>query len=136
MGKPICADVVSGFNGTVFAYGQTGSGKTHTMMGEDILDPSSRGVVPRCATFIFEHVENCTTNSEFTIKISMIEIYKEMIHDLLNPDADMLQIKQDKRRGIYVSDLTEYCVVCEEELLEIMHVGEMQRTVSCTKMNN
>jgi len=26
------ADVLDGYNGTVFAYGQTGSGKTFTMM--------------------------------------------------------------------------------------------------------
>ena len=25
------ADVLSGYNGTIFAYGQTSSGKTHTM---------------------------------------------------------------------------------------------------------
>jgi kinesin family protein 5 len=32
-GRPVCEDVVAGYNGTIFAYGQTGSGKTHTMMG-------------------------------------------------------------------------------------------------------
>lgn len=31
--RPIVADVISGYNGTIFAYGQTGSGKTHTMFG-------------------------------------------------------------------------------------------------------
>ena len=27
------ADVIEGYNGTIFAYGQTGSGKTFTMFG-------------------------------------------------------------------------------------------------------
>lgn len=27
----VFADVLSGYNGTIFAYGQTASGKTHTM---------------------------------------------------------------------------------------------------------
>jgi hypothetical protein len=27
------ADVLQGYNGTIFAYGQTSSGKTHTMEG-------------------------------------------------------------------------------------------------------
>lgn len=27
----MCADVLEGYNGTIFAYGQTSSGKTHTM---------------------------------------------------------------------------------------------------------
>lgn len=30
------ADVMNGYNGTVFAYGQTGSGKSHTMMVRQI----------------------------------------------------------------------------------------------------
>lgn len=29
--KPIVADVLNGYNGTIFAYGQTSSGKTFTM---------------------------------------------------------------------------------------------------------
>jgi peptidoglycan hydrolase CwlO-like protein len=32
--RPIVADVMSGYNGTIFMYGQTGSGKTHTMFGD------------------------------------------------------------------------------------------------------
>ena len=30
---PIVANVLEGYNGTIFAYGQTGTGKTHTMTG-------------------------------------------------------------------------------------------------------
>ena len=65
----------------------------------------------------------------------MIEIYKENIHDLLNHEADNLQIKEEKHRGIYIKDLTEYSVVCEQELLEIISLGESVRTVAATKMN-
>jgi kinesin family protein 3/17 len=31
--SPIIANVLEGYNGTIFAYGQTGTGKTHTMTG-------------------------------------------------------------------------------------------------------
>ena len=40
------ADVLSGYNGTIFAYGQTSSGKTHTMEGI-IDDPNMQGIIPR-----------------------------------------------------------------------------------------
>ena len=40
------ADVLSGYNGTIFAYGQTSSGKTHTMEGV-INDPGLQGIIPR-----------------------------------------------------------------------------------------
>lgn len=36
--KPMVAEVLAGYNCTVFAYGQTGSGKTFTMMGEGDLN--------------------------------------------------------------------------------------------------
>jgi hypothetical protein len=31
VGEPLVAEVLKGFNATIFAYGQTGTGKTHTM---------------------------------------------------------------------------------------------------------
>ena len=31
----IIANVLEGYNGTIFAYGQTGTGKTHTMTGQE-----------------------------------------------------------------------------------------------------
>lgn len=34
------ADVLDGYNGTVFAYGQTGSGKTFTMMVSTLVSAS------------------------------------------------------------------------------------------------
>ena len=33
--SPIIANVLEGYNGTIFAYGQTGTGKTHTMTGKE-----------------------------------------------------------------------------------------------------
>ena len=41
----------------------------------------------------------------------MIEIYKEKIHDLLNPEEDNMQITQDATRGIYIKNVTEYSVL-------------------------
>lgn len=32
---PLIAEVLLGYNCTVFAYGQTGTGKTHTMVGDE-----------------------------------------------------------------------------------------------------
>ena len=127
--------MVDGYNGTVFAYGQTGSGKTHSMMGADLYEPETRGIIPRCAAFLIDYVNEYDSYSEFTIKVSMIEIYKENLHDLLNLEEDNLQIKEDSTRGIYIKDLTEYCIVCEQELLEVISLGESLRTVASTKLN-
>ena len=98
--------MLTGYNGTVFAYGQTGSGKTYTMMGSDIYDKRERGLIPRSAHLIFKGVTESKSDTEFTLKCSMVEIYKETIRDLLDGDKSNLKIKQDRSRGIYIKDLT------------------------------
>lgn len=61
---------------TIFAYGQTGSGKTYTMNGlQDIAvkDLFERGI---------DYWENHKRN--FTVTVSMYEIYGGKVWDLLN----------------------------------------------------
>lgn len=77
------ADVLNGYNGTIFAYGQTSSGKTHTMEGV-ISDPELHGIMPRIINDIFQHIYSMEENLEFHIKVSYFEIYMDKIRDLLD----------------------------------------------------
>ena len=79
-------------NATILAYGQTGSGKTHTMGtgSTNGLDEETIGIVPRVFKFIFEELDRKrkqSSLSEFTIKISFLELYNEELHDLLDIGA-------------------------------------------------
>ncbi|CAG9331769.1 unnamed protein product [Blepharisma stoltei] len=136
IGKPIIEDVLTGYNGTVFAYGQTGSGKSFTMMGLDIYDKESQGIIPRASGLVFESLANIKNEAEITLKCSMLEIYKEKLKDLLGNNSANLKIKEDPRKGIYVHGLTEMYVVCEEEIMDVLSLGESNRTVASTKMNS
>jgi hypothetical protein len=40
----------------------------------------------------------------------MLEIYNEVITDLLNPSGSNLQIREDIKRGCYVEDLSEQLI--------------------------
>ncbi len=51
---------------------------------------------------VFEKIENASEDLEFTVKISMIEIYMEKIKDLLDPAKTNLKIHEDKVKGIYI----------------------------------
>lgn len=53
---PIIANVLEGYNGTIFAYGQTGTGKTHTMAGAE-NDYKERGIMPRAFEDVFKSIE-------------------------------------------------------------------------------
>ena len=135
VGKPIVEDVLTGYNGTVIAYGQTGAGKSYTMMGLDIYNPLTQGVIPRAIHLIFESVQQAVGAAEFTLKCSMLEIYKEKLKDLCGYSAE-LKIKENKAKGIYVDGITEVYVASEEEMLEVLSMGERNRTVASTKMNS
>lgn len=42
---------------------------------------------------VFNKIESSAENFEFTVKVSMLEIYLENVKDLLNPTKDKLIIK-------------------------------------------
>lgn len=101
---PIVECVLEGFNGTIFAYGQTSSGKTHTMQGVDINDPVTKGIIPRIVEHIFSVIDEASEDIEFTVKVSMIEIYMERVKDLLDPKKINLQVHEDKERGVFIGE--------------------------------
>ena len=133
--KPIIDSVLEGFNGTIFAYGQTSSGKTHTMQGPDIEDIERQGVIPRMVRTVFNRIESASEYIEFTVKVSMVEIYMERIRDLINPDKDNLKIHEEKGKGVYMADIEERYIADENEVYELMKLGNSNRAISATLMN-
>ncbi|KAM9380089.1 kinesin-like protein KIF11 [Phaethornis superciliosus] len=142
---PILDEVIMGYNCTVFAYGQTGTGKTFTMEGERSPneaytweeDPLA-GIIPRTLHQIFEKLtENGT---EFSVKVSLLEIYNEELFDLLNPTPDVgerLQMFDDPRnkRGVIIKGLEEVTVHNKNEVYQILERGAAKRTTAATYMN-
>jgi kinesin family protein 5 len=133
--SPIVEAIMQGFNGTILAYGQTSSGKTHTMMGSDIEDMNNRGVIPRMVNSVFEQINDSSEAIEFTVKVGYCEIYMEKIKDLLDPVKINLKIKEDRTKGVYIDDLMEDYVSNEEEVFELMKLGNINREVAATNMN-
>jgi kinesin family protein 5 len=131
-GSPTVANVLEGYNGTIFAYGQTGSGKTFTMMS-NILDEETRGIIPRSISKIFDSASS-NPKIEFSLKCSMLEIYKETLRDLLGT-SETLKIKESLNKGVYVEGLSEVFVASEEEVMHVLESGEKSRSVASTKMN-
>jgi kinesin family protein 5 len=72
---------------------------------------------------------------EFTVKISMIEIYMEKIRDLLDPSKDNLKVHEEKSKGVYVADVTETYVGDETEVYAVMRLGNSNRSIAATNMN-
>ncbi|TKA82564.1 hypothetical protein B0A55_01193 [Friedmanniomyces simplex] len=128
------ADVLAGYNGTVFAYGQTGSGKTYTMMG-DITNDAGKGMIPRIVGQIFSSIMRCDASIEFTVRVAYMEIYMEKIRDLLVPANDNLPIHEDAKQGVYVKGLQRVYVSDIAEVYRILEIGATARAVASTNMN-
>ena len=89
--EEVITDVFQGYYGTIFVYGQTGTGKTHTI---GCRDPGNEGIIPRSIRLIFQKISN-DQQFEYTVRLNYIQIYMEMIQDLLNPESTNLQIRQE-----------------------------------------
>uniref|UniRef100_A0A7S1SCL8 Kinesin-like protein n=1 Tax=Alexandrium catenella TaxID=2925 RepID=A0A7S1SCL8_ALECA len=134
-GYAIVECVMDGYNGTIFAYGQTGTGKTHTMVGP--AEPEElHGVIPRTFSHIFNNINMCPSK-KFLVRASYLEIYNEEIRDLLskNPKAK-LELKDHPDGGVFVKDLSNLIVKGVNDLRQVMEVGQKNRSVASTKMNN
>ncbi|ESN94380.1 hypothetical protein HELRODRAFT_68699 [Helobdella robusta] len=126
--------VLEGFNGTIFAYGQTGTGKTFTMQGLR-NNQEMQGVIPNSFQYIFNYI-SCTTDLEFLVRASYLEIYMEEIRDLLSKDQKArLELREHPESGVYVKDLSSFVTKNEQEILQIMDVGNQNRSVGSTNMN-
>jgi len=137
-------DVLSGYNCTVLAYGQTGTGKTYTMEGEQSKesgykwydDPKS-GIIPRALCHLFDLLEKMDV--EYSVRVSLLEIYNEEIYDLLSTSDELPKLKiydDSSRKGsIVISGLTEPPIRDRSQVYEILQQGSRKRRTAATNMN-
>jgi kinesin family protein 5 len=135
IGRDLVSSVVDGINSTLFVYGQTASGKTFTMQGPDITNDKMKGLIPRIIEYQFEKIDNSLETVEFTLNVSIFEIYMERIRDLLNIGQKDLKIREDVVKGVFVENLTRVNVGELSEVMKLMMEANKNRIVASTKMN-
>ncbi|KAL0544412.1 hypothetical protein IC582_019527 [Cucumis melo] len=125
----VVSGAMEGVNGTIFAYGVTSSGKTHTMHG----DQRSPGIIPLAVKDAFSIIQE-TPNREFLLRVSYLEIYNEVVNDLLNPAGQNLRIREDAQ-GTFVEGIKEEVVLSPAHALSLIAAGEEHRHVGSTNFN-
>ncbi len=99
-------------------------------------DPQ-RGIIPRSMEEIFRYIQNGSNQSTtFMVRASYLQIYNENISDLLKTDRTSLQIREDKKKGVFVEGLSEWAVRTPVEIYSLMQRGAMVRATASTKMND
>ncbi|KAM9372382.1 kinesin-like protein KIF19 [Phaethornis superciliosus] len=129
--KSLIGGVISGYNATIFAYGPTGAGKTYTMLGTD-CEP---GIYIRSLEDLFKALEAATEEMDYRVSMSYLEIYNEVIRDLLNPSSGFLDLREDPRGSIQIAGLTEVSITNAQEVVQLLMRGNKQRTQEPTAAN-
>ncbi|KAL0490966.1 7-dehydrocholesterol reductase [Acrasis kona] len=129
--KETIDDVFKGYHSTILMYGQTGSGKTHTIgcKREDDL-----GIIPRTIQYIYDRIGS-DSDHEYAVCMNYIQIYMEMIGDLLNSESKNLQIREDPSSGVYLAGVTDQPIESAEELMNYYTIGDECRETNSTKLN-
>ena len=131
--------VVDGFNGTIMCYGQTGAGKTFTMCGST-ANYKYRGLIPRAINKIFSEVGGRFDN-QITVKVSFVEIYNELMFDMLSETKPQdqtgtsISMQDDVNGEVSVRGLTTTECRNEEEALNCLFEGEQSRVTTDNNLN-
>ncbi|XP_013750877.1 kinesin-like protein KIN-14H [Brassica napus] len=136
--QPLIRSVLDGYNVCIFAYGQTGSGKTFTMMGPNELTEESLGVNYRALSDLFHLSSERKETFSYKISVQMLEIYNEQVRDLLatNGQTSRLEIRNSSQDGINVPEATLVPVSTTSDVISLMNLGQKNRAVSATAMND
>ncbi|KAM9337165.1 kinesin-like protein KIF9 [Symphorus nematophorus] len=140
----VCQRVVlgalDGYNGTVMCFGQTGAGKTYTMTGST-ESYKQRGIIPRALQEVFQEVKKRTEHA-FTVHLSYLEIYNETLVDLLSslqgsphPSPHGMVVMEEPGKGVLIRGLSLHPVHSEEEALNLLFEGEMNRIICSHALN-
>jgi len=123
--------VVDGFSATILAYGATGSGKTYTMVGKG----ENTGLMIRSIRDLFK-VVNSDQSKAYSIKISYIEIYNEVLKDLLTDKSKSPpELRTDPKKGVVLQGVENKVVLNEEEAFKLINMGNKRRTEKQTDRN-
>lgn len=137
--EPIIRSALDGHNVSIFAYGQTGSGKTFTMEGSK----DEPGVIPRSLQRLFEEAAY-DTNVQYSYSLSMLEVYKGSLRDLLvarptrhsDHATKCLSIQMGSKGFIEVENLTEVPIADVQEASRLYLRGSRRRSTAWTNAND
>ena len=130
------------------SYGQTGSGKTFTITGgPERYD--DRGLIPRSLAYLFKSIKNDEKNgTSYSCYISYLEIYNEYGYDLLQEsmksnntssfgdvEVPKVTMLEDEDGNFHFKNLSMHLVSTEEDALNLLFLGDTNRAIAATEMN-
>ena len=76
---------------------------------------------------MFYYIEKDPDN-RYDVNITYVEIYNEMIRDLLVPSSGYLELRDDPEKGIVMAGVTEFKAESTEQVMNHLLIGNRRRT--------
>ncbi|CAJ1062117.1 kinesin-like protein KIFC3 [Xyrichtys novacula] len=131
--EPLVTSCIDGYHVCIFAYGQTGSGKTYTMEGS----AENPGINKQALKQLFNVIEERKDMWSYNVTVSSVEIYNEVLRDLLSKDGEKLDIKinPDGTGQLHVPGLRVIGVKSFQHIKKILAQARRNRITFGTQMN-
>ncbi|CRH02872.1 kinesin, putative [Plasmodium relictum] len=107
-------------------------------------EPDNVGIIPHCINYIFNYInyhKNKNTsvksnNKEFTVTLSILEIYNEVIYDLISGESNLsVQMIDSNKNEFVIKNLKEVEIENIINALYYLEQGVNNRKIAFTHMN-
>ncbi|KAL8557166.1 hypothetical protein ACS0TY_004571 [Phlomoides rotata] len=109
--QPIILDVFDGRNASIIALGARGSGKTYTIQGSQEK--------PGIAVIAMSEILSKAKELGKSVSVSLYELTRDHVKDLLNPDHPTIQVLEDAKGKIIIKGLSQVSVKSITEFHDI-----------------
>lgn len=96
--------------------------------------PSKPGVVPNTLQNLYGLIES-ENSKKITVKVSYIEVYNEVLRDLLTSEDTNLDIREEPDEGIVIAGMKEILANSKSEVMTMLKVGNRNRMKEPTMAN-
>ncbi|CAN8254831.1 unnamed protein product [Cochlearia groenlandica] len=96
---------------------------------------SDPGLMVLSLNTIFDMIKSDKSSDDFEVTCSYIEVYNEVIYDLLEKSSGHLELREDPEQGIVVAGLRSIKVSSADRILELLNLGNSRRKTESTEMN-
>lgn len=93
------------------------------------------GITFRLMNDLYNQIQQEMHKKEIIIRMSYLEIYNELIKDLLTTDDKNLDLREDPFKGVVVHGITEVEVESTNQIMTLLKVGGRNRTKEATAVH-
>mmetsp|Transcript_9923 Transcript_9923/g.14730 ORF Transcript_9923/g.14730 Transcript_9923/m.14730 type:complete len:563 (+) Transcript_9923:495-2183(+) len=114
-------------------------GRDYSENGSNTTIQDESGLIPRALYDLFRSFENEANFFDVSFSLSYLQIYCEILHDLLKENTEKsqesLSVREPEEGQLFVENLNKISVTSLAEALHCLHQGEKRRIKSSTSLN-